>query len=79
MYSEILFTAVSPVAITNFQNHMKKSTLILVSTLFISLTMFFGCQSSAEKVEDAKDKVTEAEKDLEDSKSDLVQDQAGYY
>jgi len=50
---------------------MKKTIIILGSTLFLILTIFSGCQSSASKLKNAEDKVQEAKIDLADSKTDL--------
>ena len=50
---------------------MKKSIIILTSTVLLTITIHSGCQSTAKKVENAEDKVQVAEKELADSKTDL--------
>ena len=51
---------------------MKKSTLLLASILFLTLSITQACQSSAKKVENAEDNVLDAKKDLNESQNDLV-------
>jgi hypothetical protein len=50
---------------------MKNSILIIGSVLFLSLTVFPGCQSRTTKVKNAEDKVQDDKTDLADSKAEL--------
>ena len=50
---------------------MKNSILVIASTLFLTVTILSGCQSSATKVENAEDKVQDAKNDLADSQRNL--------
>jgi uncharacterized protein YaaN involved in tellurite resistance len=57
---------------------MKKSILILASGLFISTTLFTSCNSSAQKVEDAKENVSEANADLNKANEEYISDMNNY-
>jgi len=50
---------------------MKNSILVIASTLFLTVTILSGCQSSGTKVENAEDKVQDAKNDLADSQRNL--------
>jgi hypothetical protein len=50
---------------------MKKIVLIIGSVLFLTLTVFSGCQSRTTKVKNAEVKVQNDKKDLADSKAEL--------
>lgn len=50
---------------------MKNSILVIASTLFLTVTILSGCQSSGTKVENAEDKVQDAKNELADSQRDL--------
>ena len=50
---------------------MKNTFLALTVAVFMAGTMFTGCQSSATKVENAEDKLQEAEGEVLDAKLDL--------
>ncbi|MFO7668649.1 MAG: hypothetical protein R6W31_03235 [Bacteroidales bacterium] len=50
---------------------MKNSILFLSGILFLSVTIPYGCQPSATKMEAAEDQVQEDRKDLAESKADL--------
>jgi len=52
---------------------MKKSILFPASILLLIVTVLAGCQTSAEKVENAEDKVLEAKKDLAVSERNLYE------
>jgi hypothetical protein len=51
---------------------MKKSIFILAITMFIAGTIFTGCQSSADKVQDAKDNVAAAKQELIQARIDSI-------
>jgi uncharacterized protein YaaN involved in tellurite resistance len=57
---------------------MKRSTLILATGLFISTTVFTSCNSSAQKVENAKENVIEAAADLNKANEDYISDMNNY-
>ena len=50
---------------------MKNSILTLMSIVLLTVAILCGCQSTAKKVENAEDKVQDAQKDLAESKTDL--------
>ncbi len=50
---------------------MKNSILILVSILFMTVTILSGCQSTTTKEKNAEEKVQEAKNDLANAKTDL--------
>ena len=50
---------------------MKKTIFALAVTVFIAGTMFIGCQSSATKVENAQDKLREANNNVVEAQNDL--------
>ena len=51
---------------------MKKSIFTLVVSTVISVTVIVSCSSSAKKVENAQENVTEANKDLEKANNDYL-------
>jgi septal ring factor EnvC (AmiA/AmiB activator) len=53
---------------------MKKSILILAVTMFIAGAMFSGCQSSADKVQDARDNVETANQELDQAVKDSIRE-----
>lgn len=57
---------------------MKKTILILSASLLITGGIFTGCTSPAEKVENAKDKVTEANTNLDKANEEYLADMAKY-
>lgn len=52
---------------------MKKIIFTLAVTTFMAGIMLTGCQSSADKVKDAKDNVTEAKQDLNQAVKDSIE------
>jgi uncharacterized protein YpmB len=50
---------------------MKKSIIILGSTLILTVIIITGCFSSSTKIKNAEDKVQEAKMDLAEAKTDL--------
>jgi predicted RNase H-like nuclease (RuvC/YqgF family) len=50
---------------------MKKSILILAVTVFTAGAFFFGCRSSATKLEDAKNNVLNSNNDAEQAQNEL--------
>jgi len=50
---------------------MKKTIFTLAVSVFIAGTMFIGCQSSATKVENAQDKLREANNNVVEAQNDL--------
>ena len=52
---------------------MKKSIFMLAVTMFIAGAMLTGCQSSADKVQDAKDNVVTANQALDKAVKDSIQ------
>lgn len=52
---------------------MKKTIFILGIVLLMAATILSSCQSSAKKVEDAKDKVSEANQELNQAIKDSIQ------
>lgn len=57
---------------------MKKTILTMISTVLISGISLTSCNTPAEKVEDAKDKVSEANKDLDQAKEDYLTEIESY-
>lgn len=57
---------------------MKKITIILSSTTFLMVAFFSSCSSPAQKVENKKDNVVEANKELEDATDDYIEDMAAF-
>jgi len=57
---------------------MKKTILTIAAYTIISSLMFTGCNSPAEKVEDAKMNVTEAHSDLAKANDEYLVDQENY-
>jgi len=57
---------------------MKKTILTIAAYTLISSLMFTGCNSPAEKVEDAKMNVTEAHSDLAKANDEYLVDQENY-
>ncbi len=54
---------------------MKNSIMLFIVTTFLAGTILTGCQTSAEKVEDAKANVTDAKQDLKDVKAEASADE----
>jgi len=52
-------------------NNMKKSVFTLAITMLIGGTILTGCQSSAEKVENAENNLQEAKENVLEAKQDL--------
>jgi len=50
---------------------MKKTIFTIAVSVFIAGTMFIGCQSSATKVENAQDKLREANNNVVEAQNDL--------
>lgn len=46
---------------------MKKTFLVLVALAFVAAVPFSGCTNSAQKVDNAKDNVTQAKEDLDEA------------
>ena len=57
---------------------MKKSVLILAAAAFITGTAITSCKSPEEKVENAQDKVIEANKNLDQANEDYLVDMDNY-
>ncbi|MES2286461.1 MAG: peptidase M23 [Bacteroidota bacterium] len=57
---------------------MKKSIFVITASAFISAAILTSCNSSAEKVENAQDKVTEATLDLEKANEEYLGDIENY-
>jgi hypothetical protein len=57
---------------------MKKSILIFAACTFISGAMLTSCNTSAEKVENAQDKVIEANQDLDQANREYLADIENY-
>lgn len=57
---------------------MKKSILVLTVAAFITSAFLTSCNSAAEKVEIAKDKVSEASKDLDIANKEYLADIENY-
>ena len=57
---------------------MKKSIMILVASLFMTSAFLTSCNSPAEKVEDAKSNVVEAQANLDKANEELLVEVANY-
>jgi predicted RNase H-like nuclease (RuvC/YqgF family) len=54
---------------------MKKSIFTFATAMFVTGTMLTGCYSDAEKVENAEQKLHEANSDVKDARQDLAETQ----